>query len=89
MGVLMLLVFVKLQDYFIKSSRAWHWAAIFAVLQTLITGVNGAALFGVWSTAAILFVYAWAYFALLRYVKDNLLLWIIILYSGALVFYFL
>ncbi len=34
--------------------------------------------------SVILFVYAWAYFALLRHVTENLLLWLIILFLGSL-----
>ncbi len=84
LGILMLLLFGKLQDYFIESSSAWHWAATLAVLQGLMAGFAGGTIFGILFAAAILFVYAWAYFALLRYVADNLLLWLIILFLGAL-----
>lgn len=80
----MLLLFGKLQDYFIESSSAWHWAAVLAVLQALMASFAGATAFGTLFAALILFVYAWAYFALLRHVTENLLLWLIILFLGAL-----
>ncbi|WP_165090552.1 hypothetical protein [Neisseria yangbaofengii] len=84
LGIFMLLLFGKLQDYFIESSSAWYWAAALAVLQVLMAGFGGATLFGTLFAAATLFVYAWAYFALLRYVADNLPLWLLILFLGAL-----
>ncbi|MCP1660293.1 hypothetical protein [Neisseria perflava] len=84
LGILLLLVFGKLQEsFFTENSRAWHWALAYTLLSGIwsaVFGISGTLLLGLVS----LFLYTWGYFALLRRVSDSLLLWLAVYLLGAL-----
>lgn len=84
MGSLLLLIFGKLQDQFAGNSAAWQWAAAFALINALTGAILGMPITAAAVTAGILFLYAWGYFALLRRFTDQLLIWLTILFAGAL-----
>ena len=83
LGVLILMAMGKLQDVvYQENSRAWQWALAYA-LYILAWGIGGglvSALVG----SAVAGLYAWGYFALLRQVTDNILLWVLVLFGGAI-----
>lgn len=78
----LLLILGKLQDVYLERSAAWQWATGYVVL-----GMAWKSLFfpdfspALLLSALFAFIYAWLYFALLRQVADNLLLWILV-YAG-------
>lgn len=81
--ILLLLACGKLQEHiYEETSRAWQWAVFYAAIILLPGLGNGlpAALIG----AVVMGLYAWGYFALLRQVADNLLLWLLVFLGGAL-----
>lgn len=86
LDVLTLLVFGKLQEHvYEETSRAWQWALAYTlfVLSGQLFGGNGnllALLIG----AVLVFLYAWAYFGLLRYFVDSLMVWLLVYIGGAL-----
>ena len=71
----------KLQDVvYQENSSAWQWALAYA-LYILVRGI-GDGLVPVLIGSAIVGLYAWGYFALLRQVTDNILLWVLVLFGG-------
>ncbi len=84
LDILLLLTFGKLQEFvYEETSSAWHWALAYAAAVFLLS-VFGGDLLGALLSALIMGVYAWGYFALLRVVVDNILLWILVFIGGAL-----
>lgn len=82
--MLMLLMFGKLQELvYQETSSAWHWALAFAAIN-LVLALFGGALLPALIGAAVLGLYAWGYFALLRVTADQLALWLLIFIGGAL-----
>ena len=86
-GILLLLLFGKLQDtLYTDTSQAWQWALAYALANVLFSAVFGMAdgigalLMGV----LLSFLYAWAYFAVLRRFSDQLVLWLAAYVIGAL-----
>lgn len=82
--MLMLLAFGKLQELVYQEAlSAWHWALAFAALN-LALALFGSPLLPALIGAAVLGLYAWGYFALLRVTADSLVLWLLIFIGGAL-----
>lgn len=80
--VLLLLAFGRLQETVYEDARAWQWAAAYAAL-TLLIGIATSPPAGALIGATVSGLYAWGYFALLRQVTDNLLLWLTVFIGGA------
>lgn len=74
LGIFLMMIFGKLQDYVGRNMRAWHWALLYTVLGGLIRLAMGGPVdfIGLLLTG----LYAWGYFALLQRVSDNLGLWL-------------
>ncbi|MDO1515920.1 MULTISPECIES: hypothetical protein [unclassified Neisseria] len=82
--ILILLIFGKLQDSF-DNYPAWKWAVGYVLLNVILSRVIDISALPVSIiSSAILGLYAWGYFVLLRRVSDSLLLWLVILLVGAL-----
>lgn len=84
LDILILLFFGKMQDQFADNSSTWQWAAAYAVIQAVAAAATGTPLAAAVIGAAILFLYAWGYFALLRRLTDSIVLWLAVLLIGAL-----
>lgn len=84
LDMLILLLFGKMQDHvYQENSRAWQWALAYAGCL-LVTGLFGSgSLVGVLVGSVLMGLYAWLYFALLRWATDNLALWLLIFFGGA------
>ena len=80
-GPLILLIFGKLQDTFQETSRTWQWALAYGLVIFLLSG--GAPLLALIIGSAIVGLYAWGYFGLLRNLADNLMLWLLVFLVGA------
>lgn len=80
-GPLILLIFGKLQDTFQETSRTWQWALAYGVIAFLLGG--GTSLLGMIIGGVITGLYAWGYFKLLRNLADNLMLWLLVFWVGA------
>ena len=78
---LILLIFGKLQDTFQETSRTWQWALAYGLVIFLLSG--GASLLGLIIGSAIVGLYAWGYFKLLRNLADNLILWLLVFLVGS------
>ena len=74
---LILLIFGKLQDTFQETSRTWQWALAYGLVIFLLSG--GAPLLALIIGSAIVGLYAWGYFGLLR----NLMLWLLVFLVGS------
>ena len=82
--MLILLAMAKLQEHvYEESSRAWQWAAAYAAVVVVLSLLAGGSLVGTLIGAALWGLYAWGYFALLRQVTDQLLLWLLVMVGGA------
>ncbi|MFS6937461.1 hypothetical protein [Neisseria animaloris] len=82
--ILLLLIFGKLQDRF-DNYPAWQWAVGYVLLNAILSQVVDISALPVSIiSSAVLGLYAWGYFVLLRRVSDSLLLWLVILLAGAL-----
>lgn len=82
--MLILLAMAKLQEHvYEESSRAWQWAAAYAAVVAVLSLLAGSSLAGTLIGAALWGLYAWGYFALLRQVTDQLLLWLLVMVGGA------
>ena len=79
-GALILLIFGKLQDTFQETSRTWQWALAYGLVIFLLSG--GASLLALIIGSAIVGLYAWGYFGLLRNLADNLMLWLLVFLAG-------
>ena len=77
---LILLIFGKLQDTFQETSRTWQWALAYGLVIFLLSG--GAPLLALIIGSAIVGLYAWGYFGLLRNLADNLMLWLLVFLAG-------
>ncbi len=77
---LILLIFGKLQDTFQETSRTWQWALAYGLVIFLLSG--GASLLALIIGSAIVGLYAWGYFGLLRNLADNLMLWLLVFLAG-------
>lgn len=81
--LLILLAMAKLQEHvYEESSRAWQWAAAYAAVVAVLSLLAGGSLVGTLIGAALWGLYAWGYFALLRQVTDQLLLWLLVMVGG-------
>ena len=78
---LILLIFGKLQDTFQETSRTWQWALAYGLVLFLLSG--GAPLLALIIGSAIVGLYAWGYFGLLRNLADNLMLWLLVFLVGS------
>lgn len=87
MGLFILLLVAKLQDFYAERSAVWQWALGCALLSSLLSFKDGILAFAV--NVIVYGLYLWAYFALLRRYTDNLLIWVIIYLCGALLPVFL
>lgn len=81
--ILSLLVFGKLQDHYDRY-HAWQWAVAYAGFTALWTLAATASLSGMLIGSLAVWLYAWGYFALLRRFADNLMMWLLVWVSGAL-----
>lgn len=82
--LLILLAMAKLQEHvYEESSRAWQWAVAYAAVVAVLSLLAGGSLVGTLIGAALWGLYAWGYFALLRQVTDQLLLWLLVMVGGA------
>ena len=82
--LLMLLAFAYAQDNY-GSYPAHLWAMVYGMLNMLMMVMFGATMIATLVLGVILTIYAWVYFMILRRVRDNVLLWIIICLGGLLV----
>ena len=83
--MLLMLFFGKMQDHvYQENSRSWQWAACYAGVLLLVVPVTGGGLDAALASTLVLGLYAWGYFALLRYFADSLLMWLLV-YAGGVV----
>ncbi|RRD89857.1 hypothetical protein [Conchiformibius steedae] len=80
-GLILLLLLAKWQDFQAANTAAWQWALGYALAGALLGG-------GGWVlmvlNGMLLFLYTWGYFALLRRFTDSLLIWVPLYLGGAL-----
>lgn len=91
LDLLLLLLFAKMQDHVYEEAPAWKWALVCSaviVSKSWILKLAGmgaeTTLVAAIITFAMLFFYAWGYFAVLRQVGDSLILWLLVFFGGAI-----
>lgn len=80
--LLILLGFAYAQDNHGQNYPTYLWALVFGVVSSLLSLLMGSSLVEVLTIGAVLTLYAWGYFAMLRQCSDNTLLWLLICVGG-------
>lgn len=80
--MLIMLFFAKIQDTYAEKASAAVWAAVCAVVSGLMMLVFGDGILAALIGAVFLWLYCWGYFALLRRVTENLLMWLPVYFGG-------
>ncbi|WP_066802166.1 hypothetical protein [Moraxella oblonga] len=81
MPTLILLLFMAYaQDN--SNQPTYIWAGGFALINLVLTIINGGGLLGGVIGAVILGLYAWGYFAILRKFSDQTALWLMLCVGG-------
>lgn len=80
--ILLLLVFAYAQDD--SNKPTYLWATGFGAIQFAFMMASGVGI--VWTAliTAPMTMYTWGYFALLRHVSDNTVLWLLVCVAGLL-----
>ncbi|XXQ68920.1 hypothetical protein ACKLNO_03435 [Neisseriaceae bacterium B1] len=82
-GLLVYLFIAKMQDSYADRSATWQWAVGVAIANSIFALFSTPLIYTLIG-AVIIFLYAWGHFTLLRRFSDNLLLWLVIMFIGAL-----
>lgn len=84
LSILLLLAFAYSLDSLGRAYPAYGWAIAFGLANFVLTLVFGGSFLLSIISSVVAALYAWGYFAVLRYVADNTLLWFIVLLIGAI-----
>lgn len=80
--MLIMLFFAKMQDTYAEKAPAMVWAAVCAVVSGLLMLAFGDGILAFLISTVFLWLYCWGYFALLRRVTENLLMWLLVYFGG-------